>query len=105
VSDRIVNFMDAKPGDLAHTYTPDPTGECGWVTDVEWFDDVDVESRVKRQTWRLVSEERATFYPSTELCPSCHGEGETIITRTCETCGGSGVHPLAGQMVAMEVQP
>lgn len=105
-----VPFTDAKPGDTALVYRCTPGDEYGWVTDKEWFDDIDDPVTTVRQVWRLVSEETVTFHPSTELCPMCHGEEEITVKRVigrkieenvapCPTCKNDpGRHPHAGQM-------
>lgn len=38
-------------------------GEYGFVTDDEFFDDIDEPVEVVKQTWRLVSSETVTFKP------------------------------------------
>lgn len=89
----IVPFSKARPGEESFTFT-DPTGEYAWVTDPEWFDDIDEPVTVTRQQWQLICEDRVTFHPKTELCPTCGGEG----TVACPTCDGAETHPLAGKI-------
>lgn len=86
------NFSKAQIGQLSHVYVCPPDYEFSFVTDPEYFEDVDDPLTIKRQTWRLVREEAVTFHPRTELCPTCAGEGEE-----CPTCE-DGLHPLAGEI-------
>lgn len=96
------NFMDAKVGEHAWVYKCPPGDEFGWVTDPEYWDDLDEPVVVKRQRWCLVAEDEVRFHPSHELCPSCGGDGASRspvgIDIECEFCRGDGGHPLAGQM-------
>lgn len=108
----IVPFIDAQPGDHAYTYRPDPSGEFGWVTDAEWFDDIDGPVTVTRQCWLLERTETVVFHPRHELCPTCRGDEEVVLPPVrptgedfdghpvqCPTCKSNpGLHPLAGEM-------
>lgn len=105
IRDDVVPFSEATVGEETYTYRPDPSGEYGWLTDPEWWGDLDDPETVTRQRWRLVSEDTVVFHPLTELCPRCHGEGQErypvgsgYADHDCTLCGGSGGHPLAGQM-------
>lgn len=98
----VVPFDKAQPGEEAWVYKCPPLHDYGWVTDPEWFDDMDEPTTVKRQLWRLVSEDEVTFHHSTELCPECHGDGAIPspagVDVECAKCKGDGGHPLAGEM-------
>ena len=98
----IVPFSEAIAGMTSYTYTAPPGDEYGWVTDTEYFDDIDDPVTVKRRLWTLVSEDTVTFHPRHELCDVCGGDGAVPspagIDVDCEKCGGDGDHPLAGQM-------
>ena len=105
--DGTVPWLDAKPGEDAYTYEVSHlTDDYGWVTETNFFDEIDEPVTTIRKRWHLVSEDVVTFHPSTELCPKCNGEGcvelSDITTDTCiqncPTCGGSGVSPVAGEM-------
>lgn len=109
-------FIEAELGDESYTYKSDPSGEYGWVTDPEWFDDIDDPTTVTRQRWRLVGQDEVTFHPRTEPCPRCNGDGvlpcpldtdgdgdcafcsKPYNEHTCPDCGDDGRHPLAGRM-------
>jgi len=97
-------FSEAKPGDMSFVYVvpPEMRDDVGWVTDPEWFEDLDDPATVTRQVWQLLGERTVIFHPSHELCPVCHGEGEiehadTMTNSDCLFCDGDGRHPLAGQ--------
>ena len=101
----MTTMSDAKPGDTTVIFQCLPDSEYGWVTDPEWFDDIDEPVTIIRQHWRLTEEGKVTFHPRTELCLTCNGEGEVQWDHqagpqieTCSMCKGDGVHPLAGQM-------
>lgn len=98
----LVPFEDARPGDEAHIFICPPNDEFAFVASDDWFDDIDDPTTVKRQVWKLVSEETVVFHHSTELCATCHGDGSfpspAGVDVDCQTCGGDGGHPLAGQM-------
>ncbi len=100
----IVPFDSARAGEESIVFTCALGDEYGWVTDPEWFDDIDEPVTVKRQQWQLICEHEVTFHPRHELCPRCGGEGTHPLSDaiSCATCHGDGRHPLAGQM---EVRP
>lgn len=106
-------FIDAKPGDESYVYRRadnEPIyGEYGWVTDLDYFEDEDDDIRLKRQRWQLISEDVIEIIHRTALCPTCHGD-ETVpspagIDVKCETCGGDGGHPQAGETRIIEGEP
>lgn len=88
-----VNFNEAHAGQQAFVFRCPPGDEHGWVTDPEWWNDIDDPVRTKRQRWMLLSEDDVVFHPRHELCPACGGDD----TR-CDFCDSTGTHPLAGQM-------
>lgn len=98
----IVNFMNARAGDEAFVWKCKPGDEYGWVTDPEWWDDIDEPVETVRQQWQLICEDKVIFHPKHELCPKCHGDGAVPspagIDVECDKCKGDGGHPLAGQM-------
>ena len=102
-----VNFRDAKLGDTANTWDWPLSDEFGWVTDTDYFHDIDQPVTTKRRTWRLIAETTVTYHPTTELCPECHGD-ETVpspagIDIDCPTCiNDPGRHPYAGQQEVHE---
>ncbi len=54
----ITPFSKARLGDESYVYTlPD----SGWVIDLEWFDDREAPMTVRRQVWRLISEDVITL--------------------------------------------
>ncbi len=61
----MIPFCDAKPGDESYVYSrPDGEavyGDASWVTELDWFDDRDEAITLRRQVWRLVSEEVVTL--------------------------------------------
>lgn len=104
----VTNMRDAKPGDATWVY-PLPTewhGEYAWTTDTTAeFDEIDEPVTIVRQRWLLERTETVVFHPRTELCPECHGDGETtthgilgVDLIRCPVCEGDGRHPLAGTM-------
>jgi len=98
----IVPFFEAVPGQSSYVYDARPVGdEYGWVTDPDYFCDLDDPVTIKRQVWMLVSEDQVIFHPSTELCRDCQGEG-TVGHDDCHRCGGDGRDPLAGEMEALQ---
>ncbi len=113
----MTEFSKARKGEHADVYVCPPGWDFGFVTDTEYFtDDFMDPITVKRQTWKLVDEVNVTFHPSTELCDECHGDEVVTIGTVqdsfgnweteevpCETCGGSGQHPLAGQATVEEI--
>lgn len=58
----IVPFGEAKPGEQAVVYDVSKLDwDFGWVTQTEYFDDIDDDLTVKRQVWQLISEDEVTF--------------------------------------------
>jgi hypothetical protein len=104
MSEEIVPFSEAIPGMSAYTYRRadgELTGDFGWVTDLEWFDDTDEDIvRLRRQRWVLADEDIIEVVHRTTLCPICHGDGavRSVLGNDidCQTCNGSGTHPHAG---------
>jgi len=70
MTEKLVPFVDAEPGDHAAVYcgkyVKDNT-DFGWVTDLEYFDERYGEIRLTRQVWRLVSQDEVVLpdpYPT-----------------------------------------
>lgn len=113
-----IDFDKARAGESAFVYVCPPGDEHGWVTDPEWWNDIDEPVTVVRQQWQLVHEDKVTFHDRTELCPECNGDGAApnaqdiddidvateyaLVATDCSRCGGDGRHPLAGQMEVHE---
>lgn len=104
-------FGQARKGEFANVFVCPPGWDYAFVTDDAYFrDELDDPITVKRQTWKLIEEVNVTFHPRHELCEDCAGEGVVIVATEqdsfgnweteevpCETCDGTGDHPLAGQ--------
>ncbi len=50
-------------------------GDFGWVTDLDWFDDLDGPIELVRTTWRCEAQAHVRRSPGMTLCPLCEGEG------------------------------
>ena len=106
-------FSEAKPGDESYTYDARPvTDEFGWVTDLEFFtEDLLDPIDLKRQRWRLVSEDTIRIHPRAMLCTTCFGdevvpegdgdEGGGVHEVACPRCDGSGTDPDEGKVVVL----
>lgn len=82
--------------------------EFAFITETDWLDDDTDPTPLRRQRWVCVSDEVGTYYPpAVTLCPMCGGEGdrwsdEDHCHLTCETCHGTGEHPLSGAGFVVE---
>ena len=83
-------------GDVEEFWICPPGWEYGWVTEREYFDDLDDPLTTVRQFWRLERRQEVIIHPRGELCNECGGDPEEF--GGCGTCDDSGVHPCEGQV-------
>ena len=97
------------PGDEAFTYQGDEVRnmDIGWVTDLDYFDDVHDPIVLTRKKWMLVDVDTVTIYPPQMLCTRCNGDEYVLVVNgpsdaheeVCPRCNATGTDPLAGEVV------
>jgi hypothetical protein len=100
----VTPFGEATPGQESFVYSGKTVTdmEFGFLTDLDYLDDVDDSVVLTRQRWRLVEEILVVKLPSILLCVECNGDGEVADgteKMDCPRCDGDGNDPRSGEVL------